>query len=677
MKRVTEKTIEDKAVQQEVLNVLDEEIAETEKQFVGEESEPEEGDISFDFGENIEMLESGLSEQEKEAERMELEREFIEERLKFRKQIGKFRKAEEFKEIPASYITRDPNAPDIDEKAEELGYESGEALRQAILAFERYRPGAHTRLEQIKEFFKNYSKASRENARDFQRRMIEGFAKRRKIVFPQMSGSLENMLTPISSRLGRINPKLRHKIRKYEFNMINKIFNREKTSVPFLQKYQVLTEQNKETLDLALKNRSHSEIDDLIERLGLKEEYQVVRKMLDEIHKEAKEVDLDIGYLETYWPRHISDSDGLMEYFGDQEIWPELLNAIETKAVSLGRTLTNEEAAQLINSLIRGYGGKVTLARPGSLKTRVIDEITSEINKFYSGSGDALSIYITRLTDFIESRKFFGRFAKGTEVNQGVIEDSIGAFVLDLLQKQEITLKQAEEVSEILRARFISRGPSGWWQVLKNISYIDTMGNFGSALTQIGDLTYSLYKNGYFVIPAIQGKMLTKQDLGIENIIQEFSESKDWSAEALQKVFKLTGFEWMDTFGKNTLITSSFLKYQDLAKKNDPGFKARMNDIFGDEGKQTIEDFKTGRTTENVKYLLFSDLSDVQPITLSELPVTYLRSGNGRIFYMLKTFFIRHIDFVRSETIDLMAQGKVKEGIGNFVRLLFFFMLIN
>jgi len=119
------------------------------------------------------------------------------------------------------------------------------------------------------------------------------------------------------------------------------------------------------------------------------------------------------------------------------------------------------------------------------------------------------------------------------------------------------------------------------------------------------------------------------------------------------------------------------MKYQSLAQKNDPGFKSRMELIFGNEAGGVVDDFKNGATTENVKFLLFSDLSDVQPITLSELPVTYLRSGNGRIFYMLKTFFLRHVDFVRSETLDLIAQGKVEEGIGNFFRLLALFMMMN
>jgi len=43
-----------------------------------------------------------------------------------------------------------------------------------------------------------------------------------------------------------------------------------------------------------------------------------------------------------------------------------------------------------------------------------------------------------------------------------------------------------------------------------------------------------------------------------------------------------------------------------------------------------IKDLQEGRITENVKYYAFNKLADCQPIALSEMPLKYLTSGNGR-----------------------------------------------
>ena len=45
-----------------------------------------------------------------------------------------------------------------------------------------------------------------------------------------------------------------------------------------------------------------------------------------------------------------------------------------------------------------------------------------------------------------------------------------------------------------------------------------------------------------------------------------------------------------------------------------------------------MEEFKNGEVTENTKLYVFNEIADIQPITLSEMPLKYLTGGNGRIF---------------------------------------------
>jgi hypothetical protein len=131
----------------------------------------------------------------------------------------------------------------------------------------------------------------------------------------------------------------------------------------------------------------------------------------------------------------------------------------------------------------------------------------------------------------------------------------------------------------------------------------------------------------------------------------------------------MTGLDKIDAFGKNTLINATFNKFQEMANKNEDALRARLEPILEQETNQTIQDIKKGEISENVKLLMFNELADMQPISLSEMPEYYLTSGNGRVFYMLKTFALKRIDIFRNECFDKIKQGNVKEGIQNLFRL--------
>jgi hypothetical protein len=56
--------------------------------------------------------------------------------------------------------------------------------------------------------------------------------------------------------------------------------------------------------------------------------------------------------------------------------------------------------------------------------------------------------------------------------------------------------------------------------------------------------------------------------------------------------------------------------------------------------------------SENVKFYAFNEISDMQPVSLSEMPQAYLNNPNGRVLYMLKSFMIKQYDVVRREVIQ-------------------------
>jgi hypothetical protein len=73
-----------------------------------------------------------------------------------------------------------------------------------------------------------------------------------------------------------------------------------------------------------------------------------------------------------------------------------------------------------------------------------------------------------------------------------------------------------------------------------------------------------------------------------------------------------------------------------------------------------------------VKFYAFNELSDRQPITMLEVPEKYLTGGNGRIFYMLKTWQIKLFDQFRRDAFQKMAEpgmANKAEGFKNLILL--------
>ena len=138
----------------------------------------------------------------------------------------------------------------------------------------------------------------------------------------------------------------------------------------------------------------------------------------------------------------------------------------------------------------------------------------------------------------------------------------------------------------------------------------------------------------------------------------------------------------IDALGKETLINATIERYQNEANAGKEGLQAELNEVFGKETTQLIEDLKSGEITENVKLLAFNTLMDFQPAALSEMPQYYLQNagGFGRMFYQLKTFTIKQLDVFRNQAFDKMRSDNIetrKDGLRNLGHLMTVFVLAN
>jgi len=496
------------------------------------------------------------------------------------------------------------------------------------------------------------------------------------------------LLTPISSRLERINPELKVALRKFENSVAQKTYTQSVEIKPLLDATKKMTKEDGALFDLAQKNGDSEVIDAMAIRYGIQDEVNKARAVMDDIFKRAEEVGMDISYRKDYFPRMIKNPQKFLAYLRGRADWSGIRAAVESHAAKKGvkyTDMTPEEIAGVVNNFIRGYGNKIELTNPNFAKGRTLEVLDSELNEFYESTNSALSTYVIRMNDEIEGRKFFGKRPKGAPVEDVGAQDSIGAYVFDLIEKGKIKPDQEDEVTNILRARFSRGKMNGALDVYRNAEYISTMGSVISAVTQIGDIAFSLFDNGIYhtgrgIKKSFSKNRVTKEDLGIEQITQEFS-SQTKSGKALETVFKLTGLTKMDRLGKETLVNGNMSKLQSWAKKNDDRLDLELNRWFDAEEALVVkEQFRQGALTEQTKLVLFSRLLDFQPVAKSEMPQKYLEMPNGKIFYMLKSFTIKQIDVFRREAIDDIVSGDKKrsaKGMKNMLLLGGSFVLAN
>jgi hypothetical protein len=500
----------------------------------------------------------------------------------------------------------------------------------------------------------------------------------------------DTLLGSISTRLKNIDPSLKRSMRRFDFATLKQQQSSKKNIEPFIRSIKKeFSKDDYSDMDLAMKNGDIKKINELTEKYNVKEKYDNFRKEMNELHKRANKAGYDVGYLENYSPRMIKDIDGFIEYFETSDSWSVIKEAISRKETQLGRYLEKEEKAHLINTLLRGYRtSQITLSKSGSMKGRIIDFITPELNQFYYDVGTSIIRYTEEVNEKIEARKFFSknRPVDKKEDQFNNIEDSIGFFTADLLAKDKITLTQEQQLRTILTSRFNPKGTHGLVGVYKNLAYIDVMGSPLNAITQIGDLALAMYRGGPLRAIKEAGKSamnlseVKKEELGIDEIAQELADSSK-IARAVDTVLRLIGLTKVDTIGKEALINSVIGKWQALAQDPTERELTKLREVFGEdiEGstwRDALEDLRSDNITENVKFLAFNELMDSQPLTLSEVPEAYVRGGNGRIFYQLKTWAIKILDIYRNEVIIEAKTDKV-QAFKNLLRLTTLLVVMN
>lgn len=568
-----------------------------------------------------------------------------------------------------------------------------------------------------------YIKATNQNG------ILANLSNATSTITSHVGSAIDNLIQPTSSALRKISPALLNGLRRNELH-INLDTNEWRAVVePFMKITSGFDKKTYDAMHKALINRDEVTARKILNTLPNKDEAlkakDAVDTLMDSIHSKFKQVGVDMNHLDKYFPRLLKKGryKTLTKELGADPRSPfaQLLKKKETDKAfkkDFGRHVAEQEDAQGIaaggleapanlnaagmkddfrfgweprreplteremNNLLNSYLKGITpegLRQPSAAKSRVLETVPDNLLHNYGSIEDMLTSYIDHAAHTINIRKFFGKHIMNDKDIDADVNGSIGSFVNELFSNGEIHLKDIDSLKDLLGARFGYKPTGEFNQDIKNVFYMTRLGQFKAAVTQFGDLGVSSYVNGLFnTIEAfykvgknyVGGKELpiTRKRIAVTKVAEEFGTTSK-TANALNHVFKYSGFKSVDNLGKDTFLNASLLRNEKMVNsaKGIEQFKKKWEPYFADETGNLIEDLQKGKMTENVKLLMFNELSDVQPVSLLEMPPAYLKSPNGRMFYAMKTFTIKQLDLIRRDSIAKIRNGEV-EGVTNLAR---------
>ena len=489
------------------------------------------------------------------------------------------------------------------------------------------------------------------------------------------SKSLDKYLGSLSTRIGNIHQGLKYRLREFEFNTHVNTAAYSRKVEPFFVGMKQLPKTSHKTISRHLANGELDEAAGVMKTFSpeLADNFNIaVRPVLKDLGKQLKEVGHTFDEVENYFPRLVKDYDSLRKSLGMKEqgyIDKQIEEFAKKKNKSVSN-LTNEEKSRVTNLAMRGYRQTTDGGKPRFVKQRTMTQLDDKLLENYASPEESLSMYIRNAVNDIEKRKFMGRAGKKdnyviNESGDFDADKSIGKIITDLKDEGQIRVEDELPLQEMLSARFIGgeQTPSKGMSTVRDLGYMGTIANPISAITQFGDLGVASGLKGFrnTLGAMFKTKDLKIVDLGIDDLIAKELALGDQraTAKALNKLMGVAGFKRVDRLGKETFINASLRKAKGMVKtpKGEQALRREVKDMLGDETDSFIADLKAGRLSDNVKLWSFNQLSDVQPISLSEMPQAYLSAPNGRILYMLKSFTLKQLDILRREVIQEWAKG--------------------
>lgn len=497
------------------------------------------------------------------------------------------------------------------------------------------------------------------------------------------------LIRPIKSKIKQIDPFIASRMDRFELDNLTMKQNFVDRMQPFANQFKKLSKDEQKRFQRLTSNpdtipEAFKMLDSVQKRKGMdgiKGNFLEVRNGLDELYEIANKNGIEIEYRKDYLPRVMKNHEAFMKSLGKEpkSQLEQMFRAAEQKkfddmpegmkrSLSLEDTKLSEgERAKVIQSFFEGNNLRGS-GKASFQKERVLSNITEDTQPFYDDFLGGLQKYVDNVTYKVNKNRFLGKSQDPTA--RSIFQDI--ERIKDPAQQQEVT--------KLISTRFkggearIGKGTN----IARNVIYASTIANPYSTITQLGDLALNSYRNGLINTISPFGPKIKLKDFGLNDIASEFTDAGAMKG-AMDKLFKVTGFKNLDIALKENNLRGAFRQAQgQLRNKNSKAYKKFIEEnkpFFENETDDLIKAIRSGDSqNENVRHYLFSRLTKTQPITLSEMPATYLNMKGGRLAYSLKTFFVKQLDVLREDIVQKLAKRETsKEGIQNAARFAMLF----
>jgi hypothetical protein len=497
-----------------------------------------------------------------------------------------------------------------------------------------------------------------------------------------VGNGVDYVLGTLHTRIAALSQPIANKLRRFEFESKERTTALYKESAPLVEGFLKITGKSKDDLSMALFNRRFDIAENIIKREApdLLPEFRKVQAKINDIKEQLILAKYDLEDAPAgYWPRLVKDYQGLMNKLGANER-TQINTALRERAAKENLSVEQLDPlvrTQVINGVLKTpIQGKVSIKASSYGKGRVIDDVTEELLPYYATPEESLEFFYRSASHNLAKARFFGAMDDPTSM-----ANSVGKLIDEERASGRLSDKQIDILSGMLQSRFIQgeRSPNAFFKAVREVGYATTIANPLSALVQLGDTASAAIMHGLRnTIAAMFGKKTIKLDtVGMQDrIVQELEDTSGM----LNKLFRWSGFKAIDKFGKETLLNAAYRKSVAMtsteAGRN--AFRKKYGKVFGDEIEGLMEDLQAGNISDNVKFHMFNELSDVQPISLSEVPQGYLDNPNsGRVAYMLKTFTLKQYDLIRKNIIQEAKRGNIGAATTYAIRYAAYMSIMN
>jgi len=510
----------------------------------------------------------------------------------------------------------------------------------------------------------------------------------------KLRSKLSKSLTPIITKLRRINPQFALLFQRLENTIRERSLKYKKQSQPFFNKLNSLNSKDFNELKRLLffsptpaeanlpKNKATIQRRDaLLHKHGLLNMYRLdVQPILEEIYSEYVALGMPIGYLEDYFPRVVKDLEGLIKSYGyeTKRTFGNLVREENARRKEEGQPeMESSERARFFQDFLQNKSnfGPKGVRPPGNVKVREIQTIEPSRLKFYEDPSIAFGNYTTNMVSAIEAYQVLGSTNqagnKGKTGKLGELTERL--FQQGLIDEQDASeLKSAAELATVQAGQELVP-----LRELGAATYVFTLIDVGTVLIQFLDLAKVLVLRG----PTATAKGVYRTVTGnrVYDIEEDFSIVKkqimaEFDQESgTQKLLNLglryvVPFQLMDVFAKHATVEATLIDFlkKANAKVGSKPYRQLMTELTirmgPDAAFKAVQGMRRDTFDKNipeVKEAVMMELFDRQPLTYLQIPETHRRNPNSRLLYKLKTFMLLDINFNRELALnDLMGPDK-------------------